>query len=225
MVKQDLINHSPVRFFDNAAEGGLKDGQLGLITAKKGLGKTSVLVQFGIDALIHDKQLVHVSFDQHSSNVISWYDNVLAEITKKKNLGDTTDLNNSIVRDRTILNFNQETFTLPKVVNTIKALKDGGINVSALIIDGADLTKISADELKAVADFVKAEKITAWFSETNECADLATTLPKDLEPFFAIVGHLASNGSNVDLTVLKAAGKKIEPVAVKLDSKTMLMTK
>lgn len=225
MVKQDLINHSPVRFFDNAAEGGLKDGQLGLITAKKGLGKTSVLVQFGIDALIHDKQLVHVSFDQHSSNVISWYDNVLAEITKKKNLGDTTDLNNSIVRDRTILNFNQETFTLPKVVNTIKALKDGGINVSALIIDGADLTKISADELKAVADFVKAEKITAWFSETNESADLATTLPKDLEPFFAIVGHLASNGSNVDLTVLKAAGKKIDPVAVKLDSKTMLMTK
>ena len=224
MVKQDLINHSPVRFFDNAAEGGLKDGQLGLITAKKGLGKTSVLVQFGIDALIHDKQLVHVSFDQHSSNVISWYDNVLAEIAKKKSL-NLDDVNEDIVRNRTILNFNQETFTLPKVVNTIKALKDGGINVSALIIDGADLTKISADELKAVADFVKAEKITAWFSETNESADLATTLPKDLEPFFAIVGHLASNGSNVDLTVLKAAGKKIDPVAVKLDSKTMLMTK
>lgn len=225
MVKQDLIDHSPVRFFDNAADGGLKDGQLGLITAKKGLGKTSVLVQFGIDALIHDKQLVHVSFDQHSSNVISWYDNVLAEIAKKKNLGDVTELNNSIVRDRTILNFNQETFSLPKVINTIKALKDGGITVSALVIDGADLEKISAADMKAVEDFVKAEKITAWFSGTNEEAKLADTLPKELQPFFATVGHLASNGSNVALTVLKANGKEVEPVSVKLDSKTMLMSK
>ena len=71
MVKQDLIDHSPVRFFDKAANGGLKAGKLGLVTAKKGLGKTSVLVQFGIDALLSDKHLVHVSYDQHSSNVIS----------------------------------------------------------------------------------------------------------------------------------------------------------
>ena len=58
---------------------------MGLITAKKGLGKTSILVQFGIDTLLNDKGLVHVSFDQQSSNVISWYSSILAEIAKKKN--------------------------------------------------------------------------------------------------------------------------------------------
>ena len=47
------------------------------------------------------------------------------------------------MRDRTILNFNQESFTLPKVINTIGALKSGGINVKALVIDGLDLDKIS----------------------------------------------------------------------------------
>ena len=46
MVKQDLIEHCPVRFFDAVSAGGLKNGQLGLFTAKKGLGKTSILVQF-----------------------------------------------------------------------------------------------------------------------------------------------------------------------------------
>ena len=79
MVKQDLISHSPVRFFENAADGGLKDGQMGLITSKKGLGKTSILVQFAIDSLLNDKHVVHISFDQHSSNVIAWYDSVLAK--------------------------------------------------------------------------------------------------------------------------------------------------
>ena len=45
MDKKDLIAHSPVRYFD-VTNAGLKDGEMGLITAKKGLGKTSVLVQF-----------------------------------------------------------------------------------------------------------------------------------------------------------------------------------
>lgn len=53
MDKKDLIAHSPVRYFD-ATNVGLKDGEMGLITAKKGLGKTSILVQFGIDSLLND---------------------------------------------------------------------------------------------------------------------------------------------------------------------------
>ena len=225
MVKQDLISSSPVRLFEAAAEGGLKAGQMGIVTAKKGLGKTSVLVQFGLDSLIQDKKLVHVSFDQHSSNVISWYDSVLSEIGKKKNISNINELNDSIVRDRTILNFNQETFTLPKVVNTIKALKDGGITVSAIVIDGADIEKISKDDMKAVSDFVKSEKITAWFSGTNEKASLKETVSKDLEPFFDTVAHLASDGSSVQLSILKANGKPVENAKVKLDSKTLLMSK
>ena len=223
MVKQDLIDHSPVRFFDKAANGGLKAGKLGLVTAKKGLGKTSVLVQFGIDALLSDKHLVHVSYDQHSSNVISWYDSILAEIGKKKNLGDMAELNEAIVRGRTILNFNQETFSLPKVVNTLKALKEGGINVSALIIDGADVAKLSAGDVKTVADFVSAEKMTAWFSATNESAKLSDTLSADLQPFFDTVAHLEPVQGGVALNVLKTGGNEVSGATIKLDSKTLLM--
>ena len=225
MIKQDLIDLSPARLFDSIAEGGLKEGQMGLITAKKGLGKTSVLVQFAIDALIQDKPLVHVSFDQHSSNVISWYNSVLAEIGKKKNLGDMSELTDSIVRERTILNFNQETFTLPKVVSTIKALKEGGIKISAIIVDGADLSKISEEDLKIVAEFVQSEKLIAWFSDTNEKAELENTLPAEKLPFFETIAHLASDGSAVALTVLKANGKTANGAKLKLDSKTSLMTK
>lgn len=221
MVKQDLINTSPVRFFEEASAGGLKAGQVGIITAKKGLGKTSVLVQFGIDALLQDRHLVHVSFDQKSSNVISWYESVLSEIGKKKNVADMNALSASILRDRTILNFNQETFTLPKVVNTLKALKDGGIKVGALIIDGADMDKVSPDDLKSVADFAKAEGLLVWFSGTNESAVLEETVSPELAEYFSVVGHLASDGTAVMLTVLKSDGEK---ASVKLDSKTMLMS-
>ena len=225
MVKQDLIDFSPVRYFDNATNGGLKDGEMGIITAKKGLGQTSVLVQFGLDALIHDKHVIHVSFDQHSSNVISWYDSILAEIGKKKNIDNIGALSDAIVSNRTILNFNQENFTLPKVINTIKAMKDGGINIASLIIDGADMSKVSEADVKAVADFVKAEKMTAWFSSTNESDKLKDSLDNALLPMFSTVAHIGAAQNVVSLAVLKCEGKEVSDINVKLDSKTLLMAK
>lgn len=218
MDKKDLIAHSPVRYFD-ATNAALKTGEMGLITAKKGLGKTSILVQFGIDSLLNDKALVHVSFDQQSSNVIAWYSSIMAEISKKKNF-NFDDVNEEIVRERIILNFNQETFTLPKVVNTIKALKEGGINISCVVADGLDLFKTSKDDLDCFSKFIKTENMTAWFSLTNEAADLAGTLSADKLEDFATVAHLAAEGKSLALSVLKNGSGKVN-----LDAKTLLMTK
>lgn len=220
MVKQDLIDVSPAKLLNDVIGGGLKAGSMGLVTSKKGLGKTSVLVQIALDSLINAKQVVHVSFDQHSSNVISWYNSVLSEIAKKRNLGDTAELADEIMRERTILNFNQETFSLPKVVKTIKALAEGGIAARTIVIDGADMDKVTADDLKTIADFAKAQNITVWFSGTNESNKLEDTLKGDTKDLFAVVTHLASNGSAVELSVLKGGAG-----SVRLDSKTLLMVK
>lgn len=220
MIKQDLIDVSPAKLLNDVTGGGLKTGSMGLVTSKKGLGKTSVLVQIAIDSLINDKQVVHVSFDQHSSNVISWYNSVLSEIAKKRNLGDTAELADEIMRERTILNFNQETFSLPKVVKTIKALAEGGIAARTIVIDGANMDKVTADDLKVIADFAKAQNITVWFSGTNENATLDKTLTKETQGLFEVVAHLASNGSSVELSILKGGSG-----SVKLDSKTLLMVK
>ncbi len=220
MDKKDLIDHSPVRFFDNATKANLKNGEMGLITAKKGLGKTSILVQFGIDSLLNEKALVHVSFDQQSSNVISWYSSVMSEIAKKKNFSNMSELNEDVVRNRTILNFNQETFTLPKVVNTLKALKVGGINIDSIIVDGLDIAKVSDADIEVFASFVKSEKMTAWFSYTSEADTLNDTLDSKKLDAFATVAHLATVGNGLTLSVLKNGNGQVN-----LDSKTLLMTK
>jgi len=220
MEKKDLIEHSPVRFFDNATKAGLNAGELGLITAKKGLGKTSVLVQFGIDTLLKDKTLVHVSFDQQSSNVISWYSSILVEISKKKNFSTMSEISGDIVRNRTILNFNQETFTLPKVVNTLKALKDGGYNIDTLVVDGLDFNKVEVADLRCFADFVKSSGMTAWFSATDEAETLKDTLTAEKTEFFTTVAHLSNEGNSLGLSVIKNGEGRVP-----LDTKTLLMSK
>lgn len=102
----------------------------------------------------------------------------LRKSARKKNISDYDELADSIIRDRTILNYNQEAFTLPKVIRTMGALKEGGIKVSA-----------------------------------------------DLEKYFSQVAHIAPKNDGVYLQVLKADGNISEGVEVKLDAKTMLMTK
>lgn len=216
--KIELLASSPVRFFEPTG-AALDEGEIGLLTAKKGLGKTSILVQFGIDTLLKDKAIVHVSFNQKSENVITWYSSVLAEICKSHKV-DVDELSDELFRNRTILNFNQDTFTLPKVVNTLKALKDNGIKLETIIVDDLDLLKTEASDLNCFCDFIKEEKMTAWFSYNSEASDLKEILPSEKMAKFESVAHLLPETESVSLSILKKGEGK-----VKLNSKTLLMTK
>lgn len=216
--KKELLASSPVRFFESTG-AALDEGEIGLLTAKKGLGKTSILVQFGIDTLLKDKAIVHVSFNQKSENVITWYSSVLAEICKSHRV-DVDELSDELFRNRTILNFNQNTFTLPKVVNTLKALKDNGIKLETIIVDDLDLLKTEVSDLNCFCDFIKEEKMTAWFSYNSEASDLKEILPSEKMAKFNSVAHLLPETESVSLSILKKGEGK-----VKLNSKTLLMTK
>ena len=216
--KKELLASSPVRFFEPTG-AALDEGEIGLLTAKKGLGKTSILVQFGIDTLLKDKAIVHVSFNQKSENVITWYSSVLAEICKSHKV-DVDELSDELFRNRTILNFNQDTFTLPKVVNTLKALKDNGIKLETIIVDDLDLLKTEVSDLNCFCDFIKEGKMTAWFSYNSEASDLNQILPSEKMAKFNSVAHLLPETESVSLSILKKGEGK-----VKLNSKTLLMTK
>lgn len=222
MGKQELFESSPIRAFDAATNGGLKAGELGLVTAKKGLGKTSVLVQFGMDTLLNGQQLVHVSFDQHSSNVITWYDGIFTEISKKKTIA--ADTKEQILRNRTILNFNQDNVNLEKVVATLNALKAGGIAVAGVVIDGVDFSKVDESSIETVASYAKATKAKVWISSTAEGDSLEDSAPKTVLPYFNAVVHLSSKGSTTMLDILKFGKEKNVASTLKLDSKTLLIT-
>lgn len=222
MAKQELYEKSPIRIFDEAANGGLKAGELGLVTAKKGLGKTSVLVQFGMDTLLNGKQLVHVSFNQHSENVISWYDGIYNEISKKKAI--SADAKEQILRNRTILNFNQDNISLEKVVNTLNALKAGGTAVAGVVIDDVDFSKVKEADLQTVASYAKATKTKIWFSATSDGDKLEDSAPKALLPYFSAVIHLSSKNSTTQLSILKMGKNTDIEASLKLDSKTLLIT-
>ncbi|MGN0739261.1 MAG: ATPase domain-containing protein [Treponema sp.] len=223
MNKKDLFDCSPIRAFDKITNGGIKAGEVGLITSKKGLGKTSVLVQFAMDSLLNDKNLVHVSFDQESSNVISWYSSVFAEIAKKKNISNAQELKDEIMRERVILNFNPENFTLQKLINTVSALKNAGTKVTALVIDGVAIKDISEADAKAVEDFAKSENISIWLTAEEESSDLKDCASPEVLAKIAAVLHIEAGAEGTTLNVLKLRNETPD-ASLKLDPKTQLIS-
>jgi KaiC/GvpD/RAD55 family RecA-like ATPase len=223
MEKQDLIDRSPVRFLEKATNGGLQEGEVAIITSKKGLGKTSVLVQIGLDALFQDKNVVHVSFNQQSDFVMTWYEDIFTEMAKKKNLQLAKGIKSDIVKNRVILNFNQDAFTISSIVSTLKALEVGGVKTDSLIIDGLSKTKLTAAAMDELKTYAKEAKVSIWFSQNTEGETLETVLPQEISAKADAIVHLSQKPDTIQMEVLKVRNETISDSNLRLDSKTLLM--
>jgi hypothetical protein len=156
-----------VRIFEKSIHGGLKAGEIGIIASQSGVGKTSVLVQIALDKLLQEKKVIHVSFNQHSDYVLAWYADIFDEFTKKKNLENADDVRDETVRNRVLMNFNQDGITDDQIQRSLKALiVDGGVNAEAIIIDGFDFYRSGRERFGKVKEFAREMGLEIWYSCT-----------------------------------------------------------
>jgi KaiC/GvpD/RAD55 family RecA-like ATPase len=231
MVKTELIQKSPVRILEKSIEGGLKAGNIGVIASRKGIGKTSVLVQLALDKLFQGRKVIHVSFVTHTSYVISWYENIFTEIARKKNLDDLMAIHDDVSRNRVLMNFNQETVSKEQMLKSLKAMiVDGGFKAEALMIDGFDFTRADRSMLEAVKSFATEMSLEVWYSCTVAGAEPLfdqNDIPSVIKPYLdliSVVIVLEPKTDYVHMTVAKDHGRiKPEDLSLKLDAKTLLI--
>ena len=223
MVKQDLIDRSPVRFFEQATNGGLQTGEMGILTSKKGLGKTAVLVQIGLDMLLQNKQVVHVSFNQHTNAIITWYEDIFWEMSKKKNLANAEEVKNELISKRIILNFNQYAVSVAQIVQTLKALLSGGIPTACLIIDGFNFAEVNENDITILKNYAAEAGFVIWATCNCESEDVCTVMNSATEQKINTVVHLEQKNDSINMKVLKMHGKATDGINLKLDPKTLLM--
>jgi hypothetical protein len=167
MVKQELIQRSPVRIFEKSIHGGLKPGEIGIIASQSGLGKTSVLVQIALDKLLQTKKVIHVSFTQHTDYVLAWYEDIFNEFISKKNLENIREVKNELIKNRVLMNFNQDGLSGEQILRSLKALiVDGGFAAEALIVDGFHFSSGDRERIAAVKQFAKDSNLSVWYSCT-----------------------------------------------------------
>lgn len=231
MLKEELIKKSPVRILEKGIEGGLKSGNIGVIASRKGIGKTSVLVQLALDKLMQGKKIIHVSFTTHTSYVISWYENIFTEVAKRKNLEQYSDVHDELVKNRVIMNFNQEGVSTDQILKSLRAMiVDGGFHAEAIIADGFDFARAQPEHFAKVRAFAEEMKLEFWYSCTmlgEEPLVDKSNVPVILREFLKDISVLIVLEPKVEyihFIVVKDHGR-MNPadLHIKLDAKTLLI--
>ncbi len=228
MVKSELIQRSPLRIFEKSSHGGPGAGNIGMIVSPKGVGKTACLVHIATDKLFQGKHVIHVSFSARVDHIISWYEDIFREIASKRELDEAVRVHDEIIRNRVIMNFNQEGIRTEQVIKSISALnRDGNFSADTIIFDGFDLPKAGPEAVDAIHDFAEAEELEVWFSvsvpEQRNDGGNSTELEEYLERA-AVVLTLEYSGDHVHLRMLRDRNDH-EPkdLHLKLDPKTLLI--
>ncbi|MDR0401970.1 MAG: hypothetical protein LBH35_00105 [Treponema sp.] len=229
MIKEELIQRSPVRIFEKSIHGGLKPGEIGVIASPSGVGKTSVLVQIALDKLLQEKKVIHVSFSQHTQYVLSWYEDIFDEFTRKKNLDRPEEVKNDIVKNRVLLNFSQDGVTGSMILKSLKALiVEGGFGAEAIIVDGFDFGRTSRERMEEVKAGAKELGISFWYSCTVQAQAYdkgrVPLVLKDYADLLDVIIVLDPKSDHIELSASKDRNEtSLEHLALKLDPKTLLI--
>ena len=233
MILSELIQRSPIRIFEQSIHGGLKPGEIGIITSPNGVGKTSVLVQLAMDKLLQGKKVIHVSFTQHKHYVPLWYEDIFAELTSKKNLENAGEIKDDLVKNRVLMNFNQDGVTKEQILRSLCAMIiDGCFKADSIIIDGFDFSRTDKNSMENVKKFATEMGVSVWYS--CSVSDETSAPQYDKENIPVIFGNFAGlidviivlqpKTDYIELTISKDRNSIISrSIEMRLDPKTLLI--
>jgi len=231
MIQSELIARSPLRILERSTRGGLGKGNIGVIAARRGVGKTACLVHIATDQLLRGKQVVHVSFASNTGHIIDWYEDIFREISRKFNLEAAMGVHDEIVRHRIIMSFNQEGVSLSRVISSVRTLiRDGHFSADSIVVDGYDFARSQVEELAAVRGFAQELGLEVWFAASlgyDQPRYNAGGVPVLLEPFAMAIDVLVSlrpEAGHIRLQLVKDHDAPVAPdLHLNLDPRTLLI--
>ncbi len=231
MVKAELIKQSPLRILDASTNGGVGKGNLGVLAARHGLGKTSALVHIATDKLLQGKHVIHVSFSSRTFHILEYYEEIFTEISKIKDLAGAMAVYNEIAPLRTVMNFDQKTVSTAHVLDSLRARIQAGFPADLVVVDEFDFSHAHPDDLRQFRDFARAEGLELWFSVSldHEGDQAGERVPEVLERHLVSIDvlvnlrHHRSDGK-VHLELVKDHGHQPSDTHLVLDTKTLLIS-
>ncbi len=231
MVKEELVQRSPLRILEKSIQGGLGAGNLGIIASRKGVGKTACLVHIATDSLLQGKHVIHVSFSSRTDHIISWYEDIYREIAATRELEDAMEVHDSLVRNRVVMNFSQRGIEAEQLIQSLRAMiVHGGFAADVIMVDGYDFALGSPESLEALKSFAQEVGLSIWFSATlhREQPQVDENgVPVILAPYMDCVSVLITlepAPEHVKLRLVKEHDRYVhEDLSLVLDSRTLLI--
>jgi KaiC/GvpD/RAD55 family RecA-like ATPase len=150
---------------DRMTRGGLADGELGVVIAPTGAGKTHVLCHLGAAAVKQGKTVVHYSLELDDKTIARRYDAAITNIPLDELFARKDEVFEQIkdVKGKLIIKEYPTKSASPETLrNHLSKIKERGIDVGMIIVDYGDLLrpvstrKEKREELETIYEELRA---------------------------------------------------------------------
>ena len=230
MLLKELTERSPMRIFENSIHGGLGAGNLGVVVARHGMGKTAFLVDIALDDLMRGRKVLHVTIGRTIEHVREYYEEIFRDLAEATDLEDVAEVRREIESHRHIKAYLKNTFSIEHLRGHIAMLREAmGFVPVAIVMDGFEFGSATPEdlrELRAIAASLKAELWLAAHTHRTDPRD-AKGIPEPvahLADELAVIVYMSPEGKAVHLNVLKDHDNPdVANLALVLDPTTMLL--
>ena len=227
---KDISKVSPLKILKGPEGKELGKGNMGVLIARAGLGKTSCLIHIAFDKLLDSEKLIHVSLKDSPDKVTSYYNVIFYELIKALKKENGAELRTLLDKNRIILSYLKESFDLDRLkVNLRNLAQETNFKPDTLIIDDINFSETKREIFEGFLDIAKEFQVEIWFSAIShrhitDVNEKGVPFPcNDLDDLFSIIIQLYSSEKGVFLKLLKEREDKSAPeIAVKLNPKTFL---
>src|SRR5580698_7703967 len=127
MYRKEVNERSPMRVFEKSMHGGLGRGNVGVVAARTGVGKTPLLVQIALDDLMRDRRVLHISHEHAVDHVRAYYDEIFHDLAAVSKLVNTESVKLDVERHRLIYSL------MTQAVNQPMSLRGGHSSISKIL--------------------------------------------------------------------------------------------
>ncbi|MCP4896048.1 MAG: AAA family ATPase [bacterium] len=226
------LRRSPRTLLERDGHPGPGAGQLGLVMARAGVGKTAFLVGIGIDALLSGQKVLHVALERSVDKIRNWYEDVLVEMLRReKKLEHSAALQLEIERRRHIHTYVGHSFSVERLWQAVELLRNAMEFVPDVIIldrmelEGFDPALIEG--AKSLANEIEAELWMACRTHREGPQGEPGHLPPPADRFEDLVDlafRLDPQDAKVRLHVVKDQRQMLgRDLNIVLDPQTLLL--
>ena len=207
-------SRSPLRILEQSSQGAVRPGDLGVVMARAGVGKTAFLVQVAIDHALREKPTLHVDFSQELDHVQSWYDALFDDLASTTMSPEEVEVaRERLHRNRLIHASPKARVDAEKLAEILKLYESGlGFTPRAILIDGFDWSAPQGrlrDEIALLKELAATVDAELWLTALSPRA-ATTDHPTGITPpcdacadLIDLAIFLEPEGSDVSIRLLK----------------------
>jgi len=241
MYRKEVNERSPMRVFEKSLSGGsgrgLGRGNVGIVAAKPGVGKTPLLVQIALDDLLRDRRVLHISHEHAVDHVRAYYDEIFHDIAVSQRLANPEAEKLDVERHRLIFSLMTQAAAAPpsirggrssveKILEAVTFAREvAHFQPDVIVIDHFDIAHAAAEGINALRALAREQNVELWLSSYAEALPAPGQLPAPLDRFaeqLSVVVYLQSERDVVRLRLLKDHDTKdLADLNLRLDPHTM----